>query len=87
MTKSKKRNKVRAVDYFVNNDIKFCTKCQAELDNLAFEPENLDLEKAKARFNKCVDTGRFDGDLCARVFIAQENQFLTIWDEDDYTDL
>lgn len=76
-------NKVRAVEYFVSNDIQFCTKCQAELDNLSLEPENLNLAKVKARFKNCVKTGKFEGDLCAKVFIAQDNQFIDLWNEDD----
>ena len=83
MNNKNQKNKVRAVEHFVNNDVQFCTKCQVELDNLALEPDNLDLEKVKARFNNCVKTGRFEGDLCARIFIAQENQFIDLWNEDD----
>ena len=61
----------------VEEDIEkvFCTECGEELDDLAFSPDGDDLEAALERFHKCREKGKFNGDVCARVFIVDEENF------------
>jgi hypothetical protein len=52
------------------SEIKFCTNCD-DMDNLAVSTEADDIEKIKDRFRNCEQVGRFDGDICSRLFVAE----------------
>lgn len=52
-------------------DFQFCTECQNQLDEFGVEPEENDVASAKRNFDKCVKTGKFKGDYCAKYFIAR----------------
>lgn len=54
----------------------FCTECGEELDMFVFSEQSKDLKKIKERFMKCKETGKFKGDKCAMIFIAESNEEL-----------
>lgn len=54
----------------------FCTECGEELDLFVFSEQSKDLKKIKERFMKCKETGKFKGDKCAMIFIAESNEEL-----------
>jgi hypothetical protein len=51
-------------------DIQFCTECNEELNefDLSVNPRNLDA--LKAHHEHCKATGKFKGEMCAKLFIA-----------------
>jgi hypothetical protein len=53
-------------------DVKFCLNCD-DMDDLAVNDEGKDVDALHRRFDNCVRTGRFDGDMCARLFVADDD--------------
>ena len=53
------------------DDVRFCLNCN-DMDDLATSDESQDLDALRKRFNNCKESGRFDGDLCARLFVAED---------------
>ncbi len=51
--------------------MKFCLNCE-DMDDLALTEESRLLDELHQRFELCVITGRFDGDLCSRLFVAED---------------
>ncbi|MFC2136369.1 hypothetical protein ACFLR4_03010 [Bacteroidota bacterium] len=65
-------------------DIKFCTACEAALDEWFAKPDSFDIDAVKANHENCKRIGRFEGEMCARLFISMNEkieEFLK--DEDD----
>jgi len=55
-----------------DRDVRFCLNCN-DMDDLAVSEEAEDLDQLQKRFQNCNDTGKFDGDMCARLFVADDN--------------
>ena len=53
------------------NGLEFCTNCD-DIEDLAVQSEVKEVGMLYERFHNCEDTGKFVGDLCARLFIATE---------------
>lgn len=51
--------------------MKFCLNCD-DMDDLALSDDARNLDDLHRRFENCVQTGRFDGDLCSRIFVAED---------------
>jgi len=49
----------------------FCTECGAALDNYDLSGEAADLEAVKEHQARCKHSGKFQGEMCARLFIAR----------------
>lgn len=54
-----------------DKDVQFCLNCN-DMDDLAVSDEAMDVEQLRRRFNNCKETGRFDGDMCARLYVAED---------------
>ena len=54
------------------NDVRFCLNCN-DMDDLATSEEAKQIDQIHERFDNCRKTGRFDGDLCARLFVAEDD--------------
>ncbi|MFZ1729922.1 MAG: hypothetical protein WBQ23_00945 [Bacteroidota bacterium] len=52
-------------------EIDFCLNCN-DMDDLAISEEAKDLEQLQSRFSVCKESGKFDGYLCARLFVAED---------------
>ncbi|MDT8325678.1 MAG: hypothetical protein RRA94_16305 [Bacteroidota bacterium] len=52
-------------------EVRFCLNCN-DMDDLATSEEAKDLDQLHERFRNCNETGRFDGDICARIFVAED---------------
>ena len=53
------------------HDVAFCLNCD-DMDDLATSEEAHNLAQLRQRFHHCKEQGRFDGDLCARLFVAED---------------
>ena len=53
-----------------NREVLFCTQCGATLDEFCFSEDAGNLDAVKANFARCKHTGKFNGELCAKVYIA-----------------
>jgi hypothetical protein len=53
------------------NGLEFCTNCD-DIEDLAVKSEVKEVGKLYERFHNCEDSGKFEGDLCSRLFIATE---------------
>ncbi len=69
----------------MGKNIVFCSECGEELE--LFGIEEIDIQKIKERHQRCRDIGKFNGDKCAMLFIAQSNEDLFIGDESSDEDL
>jgi hypothetical protein len=59
----------------------FCAECGEELN--LFGIDKINLEKVKERYHNCKESGKFKGDKCAMLFIAEENEDFIQPDEAD----
>ncbi|MGK9369426.1 hypothetical protein ACSSWA_11025 [Melioribacter sp. Ez-97] len=72
---------IKNIDGSLKDDILFCTECGEDLSQFGIDSE-IDIEKVRERHANCRATGKFKGDKCAMIFIAQDiEDFLP--DEDD----
>ncbi|MCZ7555258.1 MAG: hypothetical protein M5R41_02490 [Bacteroidia bacterium] len=62
--------------------VKFCLNCD-DMDDLALSSEADDLAQLQDRFENCVHTGRFDGDVCSRLFVADDDLNASALSDDD----
>jgi len=67
----------------IKNNIRFCSECGSDLDSFGFDGTGADLEKARERHQKCKETGKFKGDLCSMIFIADPDDPVSPPDEVD----
>jgi hypothetical protein len=49
----------------------FCTECGASLDDFSLSGAADDLEAVKANQLRCKHLGKFQGEMCAKLFIAR----------------
>jgi len=57
----------------LTDDVEFCTECGEELNELCFEDQVNDKEFLKKNHENCIKTGKFKGDVCSRMFIANDS--------------
>jgi len=57
----------------------FCTRCGDELENFCFSPEAENLEALRAAALRCHLEGSKEGRICAKVFIAGDTSFSTVF--------
>lgn len=79
----KRQKFVHKKDKALKKNVIFCSECGEELETFGLSDKKLDLEKIKARHKHCRETGKFKGDKCAMLFIADENELVPPTDEDD----
>ena len=68
MTKKKLTHKQE--DNSLKKNVVFCSECGEELELFGIDSK-IDIEKIKARHKRCRETGKFKGDKCAMLFIAE----------------
>lgn len=79
----KKKNYMVEKENALKNNIIFCSECGEALTFFGIEPSEIDIAKIKARHENCKRTGKFKGDKCAMLFIAESNEELFLGDEDE----
>lgn len=78
----KRQKYLHKKDKSLGKNIILCTECGEELDMFGVSESKLDLKKIKERHKHCKETGKFKGDKCAMLFIAEEDSaFLPDADE------
>ena len=61
----------------------FCTECDEELDNFCFSKKSKNKKTVKKRHEKCVKSGKFNGEFCSKIFISGDYLLDEIWDKDE----
>jgi len=83
-----KQNKNKVEFKIINNEKKiYCTQCGEELDEFSLNEDCKNLDEVKKRWDNCKSTGKFKGDICSKVFIADksmDNQ--SIFDDEEEID-
>lgn len=74
-----KKKFIHKKDEALGKNVMFCAECGEELD--FFGIEGVDVKKIKERHKKCRETGKFKGDKCAMLFIAESDDQLFPEDE------
>jgi hypothetical protein len=59
-------------DEDAEHKIVFCTECGSKLENFCFDDGATDLDAVKKHMEECKREGRYKGEMCSRVFIADE---------------
>lgn len=70
--KNSSRKHTQETDVDPGQDVQFCLNCN-DMDDLAVSDESRNVEQLRRRFNNCKETGRFDGDICARLYVAEDD--------------
>ncbi len=60
----------------------YCTQCGSELENYFLDESAADLSATTEHHHTCRKTGKFKGDMCARVFISEPVDPETLGDDD-----
>jgi hypothetical protein len=71
------------MDEPIKKNVVFCSECGEELTIFGLSGEKIDLRKIKDRHKHCMDIGKFKGDKCAMLFIADDSDELILPHEDD----
>jgi len=56
--------------------LEFCTECDHDLDDFAFDEKSKSKKKVQDNFANCRKTGKFKGEFCSKVFISEDEIFL-----------
>jgi len=64
----KKKNTTKT-DEFIRT-ARFCVECGEELENYSVDKTETN-ENARDRFHNCCRTGKFNGEICSRIFINE----------------
>ena len=67
----------------LNQKVIFCTECGVELQNFCFNGKISNIEAIKKNLAQCKKTGKFKGDFCSKLFIADGNNLEDILSSDD----
>jgi hypothetical protein len=59
----------------------FCTECQTELENFCLTGGAEDLEALKKTFAQCRKKGKFLGEFCSKLFIADGRTWEDLFDD------
>ena len=76
-----KKKYIHKKDESLKKDVVFCAECGEELELFGIEGK-VDIKKIRERHKHCRDIGKFKGDKCAMLFIAQSEDDLFM-DEDE----
>jgi len=63
-------------------DIKFCIVCGEALDDFSISKDSEDINAVTKKFQNCKTSGRFCGDVCAKVFISSNYEPDTFLNEE-----
>lgn len=65
----------------IKKEIIFCSECGEELELFGLSNSDVDIKKIRERYKRCKERGKFKGDMCALLFIADENE--PAWKDED----
>lgn len=76
--------KYLSVDPFENFEIPiFCTECEHDLDTFWLSERACNSEAVRKNHQRCREIGKFKGELCAKMFIINDNDVEDIWLRED----
>lgn len=58
----------------IKKEIVICSECGEELELFGLSNSDVDIEKIRERYKRCKEKGKLKGDMCALLFIADENE-------------
>ena len=67
----------------LNQKVIFCTECGVELQNYCFNGNIDNVESIKKNLAQCQKSGKFKGDFCSKLFIADDHNLEDIISTDD----
>ncbi len=68
-------------DKLLKQKVIFCTECGAELENFCFSDRAKDPEAVRKSLAQCKKSGKFKGEFCSKLFISDEMNLDTLWEE------
>ncbi|MCX7833261.1 MAG: hypothetical protein N2490_03535 [Ignavibacteria bacterium] len=86
--KAKKSNAKRTIVFleefmeYKDNPL-FCTECDHDLDTFWLSERSRDPDAVRKNHQRCVETGKFRGELCAKMFIINDSDVDEVWLKDD----
>jgi len=61
----------------------FCIECGTDLDRYCFTVKAENKKAISRNHDKCVETGKFSGEFCSKMFIASDSLLDEIWEDMD----
>ena len=61
----------------------FCTECGIELVNFCFSARANNPDAIRKSLARCKKTGKFAGEFCSKLFIADDFRLESLFDRDD----
>jgi hypothetical protein len=68
-------------DDLLKQKVVFCTECGAQLENFCVSAGVDDIESIKKTLAQCKKDGKFVGDFCSKLFIADTELRETLWED------
>jgi hypothetical protein len=79
----KRQKYIHDKDNSVMNTVKFCAECGDDLTNFGMPGEELDPLKIQENHKNCKEKGKFKGDICSKMFIADLSEPISLKNEDE----
>ena len=79
----KRQKFIHKKDKSLKQNVIFCAECGEELELFGLTGEKIDIERIKERHKHCKEIGKFKGERCAMLFIAEESDIILPLDEED----
>ncbi len=67
----------------IRNNVQFCSECGEDLNTFGLPGEELDLKKIQEHHKLCKEKGKFKGDICSKMFIADLSEPISLKDEEE----
>ncbi len=61
----------------------FCTECDNDLDVFWLSERAKDPDAVRKNHQRCVEIGKFKGELCAKMFIINDSDVDDVWLKED----
>ncbi len=80
--KSSKTEYIQQPEVYTSDNPLFCTECDHDLDIFWLSERAKNTEAVKKNHERCVQTGKFKGELCAKMFIINDED-IDLWLKED----
>ena len=77
--KPKKKKKSEHISESDTDKPAFCTECDKDLDDFWMDKRADNPEKVRRNHERCVKSGKFKGEFCAKLFIISSDDLEGAW--------
>jgi hypothetical protein len=76
--REKEKDKIKQIE----PKVIFCTECGTELDAFSLKEKAEDIDSVRKNTHNCKKIGKFKGEFCSKLFMADETNLDELWSKD-----